>query len=598
MGEIQLDYSELEKKIDDWMPKMINIGIPRYSFIFHCNCAYVDAAVETGCFFSSSESLERHLVFALNYLTHLAYKYLPEEDVFNYEVNNLAYNYVYELLLEAIIYAELCDIFPKAYHNKASFFQKGNRIIVNEQELSRDSMQQFEYYLLRKPLHYVLQYGCGRTAKQDMSMRQMAIVNLFERYWGENVQNNDYQPYTAVEGAGFRAFLLSAAARRYILLYDSDYKVRQLRWTELLICFSSKGASQLRDMIPTDNDEYFQQAVEDCIYKPLGSGDYPKANLADAPIIRTKDGCMFVNPFILLFNNSVDTQFLNYLRRHDHNRFLILKDRIKERCIPDVEGWLGQKISGLRKKSNFEVKIPNTKNKRELDLLVCDSKGIALYIEFKHFYLPESYSEKRNLDREIKKAQRKMKEQLLAIHESGDEVIRLMGLDHRLNKLYGMIASYLYTGTDVGFDDECPIISLSTLKEAINNSEQISEIYDFCRTIEKRYTDVPLVKKKVVRPYANMNFELTKKVFAPDFEEKANKRIWNQVIKAMDSGIALKSVRYIDLCLSEIDATEGKMDETINDTFHKLGDGEKSLKGRNNPNTSKKKQRRRKKQTT
>ena len=45
-------------------------------------------------------------------------------------------------------------------------------------------------------------------------------------------------------------------------------------------------------------------------------------------------------------------------------------------------------IKGLNKVSNFELKIPGTKNKREFDLLVCDSMGNALYIEFKHFYLP------------------------------------------------------------------------------------------------------------------------------------------------------------------------------------------------------------------
>lgn len=110
MDKIQVDYNELEKVVDDWIPNLLNKEIPRYSFIFHCNCAYVDAAIETGCFFSSSESSERYLVFALNYLTHLAYKYLQEEEVFLYEVDDSIYEYTYRLLMEAYTYAELCDI--------------------------------------------------------------------------------------------------------------------------------------------------------------------------------------------------------------------------------------------------------------------------------------------------------------------------------------------------------------------------------------------------------------------------------------------------------------------------------------------------------
>lgn len=552
MDKTQVDYDVLENLVDNWIPELLIKEIPRYSFIFHCNCAYVDAAIETGCFFSSSEYSERYLVFALNYLTHLAYKYLQEEDVFLYEVNDLIYEYTYRLLMEAYTYAELCDIFPKSHNCKASFSKEGNLIIVNEEELCREGMQQYEYYLLRKPLHYILQYGCGRTAKADITKRQMAIFELYDSYWGENIWNVDFEPYSAIEGGGIRDYLMITAAKRYILLYDADFKVRKLRWTELLICFSSKGASQIRTMIPTDNDEFYQQAIEDCIYKPLGKDNYPKANLADAPIIRTKDGCMFTNPFLLLFNNSVDTQFLNYLRRHDNKRFLHIKDKIKERCIPEVESWLDRRMKGLNKISNFELKIPGTKNKRELDLLVCDSTGNALYIEFKHFYLPESYSEKCNLDRELKQAQIKMKDQLYAIKENGEEVMLLLKSDCKINKINGIIVSYLYTGTDVSISDEFPIISLLTVKEAIKSAAGINEIYNFCQKSEKKYACVPLIKKNVIREYAKMKFRITKKVFDPVFERKANERIYDHVVKAIDAGIALKRVKYKELNVNDL----------------------------------------------
>ena len=161
-------------------------------------------------------------------------------------------------------------------------------------------------------------------------------------------------------------------------------------------------------------------------------------------------------------------------------------------------------IKGLNKISNFELKIPGTKNKRELDLLVCDSIGNALYIEFKHFYLPESYSEKSNLDNELIKAQRKMKDQLYAIKENSEEVMHLLKLDYKINKIDGIIVSYLYTGTDVDISEEYPIISLLTVKDAIKNATSINEIYAFCQKSEKKYACIPLVKKNVIREYAKM----------------------------------------------------------------------------------------------
>lgn len=552
MSNEQVDYIELEEMVDNWIPKLLDKRIPRYSFIFHCNCAYVDVMIDMGCFFSSSESIERYLVFALNYLTHLAYKYLQEEEVFIYEVNDLLYEYTYKLLVQAYKYAELCDIFPKIHKNKASFSKDGDLIVVNEKELCRESMQQYEYYLLRKPLHYILQYGCGRTAKNDISERQRAIFELFNSYWGENMWNIDFEPYSGIEGKGIRDFLMYAAVKRYILLYDADFKSRTLRWTELLICFSKKGAAQIRTMIPTDNDEFFKQALEDCVYKPLGKENYPKANLADAPIIRTKDGCMFINPFILLFNNSIDTQFLNYLRRHDNERFLHIKDKIKERCIPEVETLLEERIEGIKKIANLNVKIPGKKNKRELDLLVSDSKGNVLYIEFKHFYLPESYSEKCSLDSELKEAQRKMKAQLYAIKENSDAVMRLLKSDCEIKKIDGIIVSYLYTGTDVDISDEYPIISLLTIKEAIKNAKELNEIYDFCQKSEKKYACVPLVKREIINEYAKMKFVITKKVFDPVFERMANKYIFEHVVKSIDAGFALRRVRYKELDLNSI----------------------------------------------
>ena len=262
---------------------------------------------------------------------------------------------------------------------------------------------------------------------------------------------------------------------------------------------------------------------------------------------------------LLLFNNSVDTQFLNYLRRHDNKRFLNIKDKIKERCIPEVESWIDRRLKRVNRIANFELKIPGTKNKRELDLLISDSIGNALYIEFKHFYLPESYSEKRNLDSELRKAQKKMRDQLYAIRENSEDVMHLLKSDCKLNRIKGLIVSYLYTGTDVCISDEYPIISLLTVKEAIENATSISEIYDFCKKSEKKYANVPLIKKNVVMEYANMKWEITKKVFDPVFEKKANKYIYAQVAKEIEAGIALKRVKYKELNLNAIIKNENDL---------------------------------------
>jgi hypothetical protein len=57
-----------------------------------------------------------------------------------------------------------------------------------------------------------------------------------------------------------------------------------------------------------------------------------------------------------------------------------------------------RKINNINDITNFEVKIPaKGKQKRELDYLAIDSNSIGLYIEFKHFYIPESSGEKKHL---------------------------------------------------------------------------------------------------------------------------------------------------------------------------------------------------------
>lgn len=178
---------------------------------------------------------------------------------------------------------------------------------------------------------------------------------------------------------------------------------------------------------------------------------------------KTNNGCSFTNPLVILFNNSLDTKFLNYLRRHDNSRFLIIKDKIKERCIPQVQFLLKRKIINIKDITNFQFKIPGKGNKkRELDYFVIDSNNIGLYIEFKHFYIPESTGEVKVLDTEFNKAMKKMPNQLDAIQKSWYTLSQEYKLPTDIKELHGMIVSYMYTGWDVPFNDNYPLVTLKS----------------------------------------------------------------------------------------------------------------------------------------
>ena len=338
-----------------------------------------------------------------------------------------------------------------------------------------------------------------------------------------------------------------------MLLYDNDFDIKRLRLSQIQILFSKEGTKKIKSFIPTENDEYYQAALEDCVYKPLGKGDFPKANIADAPIIRTNNGCTFTNPLVILFNNSLDTQFLNYLRRHDNSRFLIIKDRIKERCIPQVQLLLNRKINGIKDITNFEVRIPGKdKQKRELDYLVVDSGCVGLYIEFKHFYIPESAGETKVLDVEFNKAMGKMSAQLEAIQKSWDKLSQEYKLPTEIKELHGMIVSYMYTGMDVPFNDNYPLVNMSILSNAIEHSNSLHNIYEYCRTVEKVYRRVPTIIRKNKVYYAGYEFEVQDVALSPKFEEKINYMLNEQIYHKLINNNMLYYVPYMAIDYNDI----------------------------------------------
>lgn len=546
-------FQEIENDIDQWLPKKLNKKIPRYKYIYHCQCAFLDLMIDKKLLFSSAESIETQCIFALNYNIHLAYRYLKEDDAFEYDFDGNLYLYATKMLLEGLVYAKLCDIFPKLYSGKASMRQNGKHISFIYKNIPREKNRLMDYYLFRKPLSYLLQNACGITEKMDETQRQIFLSDLYKHYWGENLWNNDYEPYTAMEGGGIRDFFSITALKRFILLYDNDFDIKRLRLSQIQILFSKEGTQKIRSFIPTENEEYYQAAFEDCVYKPLGKGDFPKANIADAPIIKTNNGCSFTNPLVILFNNSLDTQFLNYLRRHDNSRFLIIKDKIKERCIPQVQFLLKRKIINIKDITNFQVKIPGKSNKkRELDYFVIDSNNIGLYIEFKHFYIPESTGEVKVLDTEFNKAMKKMPNQLDAIRKSWNTLSQEYELPTEIKELHGMIVSYMYAGWDVPFNDNYPLVNMSILSNAIEHSNSLLSVYKYCCNVEKVYKNVPTITQKNNLFYAGYEFEVEDVALIPEFETKINHMLKKQIRHKLINNGALYHVPYMAIDYNDI----------------------------------------------
>ena len=77
-------FQEVEKIIDQWLPQKLNREIPRYKYIYHCQCAFVDMMIDKKLLFNSAGSIETQCLFALNYNIHLAYRYLKEDNAFEY----------------------------------------------------------------------------------------------------------------------------------------------------------------------------------------------------------------------------------------------------------------------------------------------------------------------------------------------------------------------------------------------------------------------------------------------------------------------------------------------------------------------------------
>ena len=407
---------------------------------------------------------------------------------------------------------------------------------------------------MRKALSYTLQMASGKLQDCDNESAAMKLADIYMHFWNENMVYDDYEPYTRLDYGGVSFFFILAAMRRFNKLYRKDFDIVSLDSQKMMIILSPHGVAELRGYVPGKNDTLYNMALEDHIYKPIGKGTFPKLSVADAPLNRTSDGYLFANPLVILFNDSCETQFLNYLRKCDNARYLRIKDKIKERVIPLISEMVKYKFPTVTPIPNFYVKIPlQKKNRRECDLLLVDESGIAIYLEVKHFYYPQSFCETKKVDSELSKALGKMPDQLQAIAKNWDAIKNTYHITCNLKELHGIIVSHHYTGFDVEIDCNTPIVSATTLYESIAESQCFEDIYRGCKEIDEIYPSIRFLKKDLSIDFAGYIFHLEVECLDPLFEVQFIRSYRKQIFKSISS-TRLNSYKNVqDLARAYID---------------------------------------------
>ena len=553
-GEVldeQIDI--IESSIDRWLFDKLDVNIPRNKYIYHCNLAYLDIMVDQKMLFTP---YERHYLFSLNYNIHIAYKKLIEEDQFDYRFDYQLYPVAFKMILMGMQYSMLCDIFPLLHSDKAEMTKKGSDIFFKIDDLPRKHYKFINDFSMRKCLSYTLQMANGKLVESNVNDDSVAmkLADLYLHFWSENMQNDDYEPYTRMDWGGISFFLIVAAMRRFNMLYKKDFDIAALDSQKMMILMSPNGVPRMRDFVPSKDDGLYKKALEDHIFKPQGKGLYPKASIADAPLIRTKDGYVFANSLVLLFNDSSETQFLNYLRRCDNKRYLRIKDKIKERVIPLIQEMVKYKFPRAKSIANFYVKIPMHEDKeRECDLLLIDENGVAIYLEIKHFYNPQSFCEEKVLDKELVKALDKLPKQLDAIRNDWGKLKKQYDLPYDLLKLYGVIVSHYYTGVDVEIRSETPIVNSAILFESIVEAKSLEDIYVSCREIDELYPQIKFIQKELVVDFAGYKFHLYGECLDPMCEILVTQSYKRQVKKDLMSFMPTSYDNIQDLAQAYID---------------------------------------------
>ena len=520
---------EIESEIDNWLINNLDESIPRNKYIYHCNLAFIDIIVEQKMLFTP---FEKHYLFSLTYNTLIAHRKLKEEEKFDYTFDKELYILAFDRIIRGFQYSMLCDIFPLLHSKKGTIEVKDRNISLKLNNIPKKNFKYINDHSMRKTLSYMLQMANGKLEKCDDEEIAMQLSKLYMNFWNENMINEDYEPYSSLELGGIGFFFILASMRRFNKLYKNDFDIVSVDSQKMMILLSPNGVKKLREYVPTEDEELYKMALADNIYNPVEKEYFPKLNISEAPLNMTKDGYIFVNPLVMLFNDSMETRFLNYLRKCDNERYLRIKDKIKERVIPLIIEMIKYKFPNVKYIDNFHVKIPlQNKNKRECDLLLIDEDGFVLYLEIKHFYNPQSFCETKKVDSELKKALCKMPDQLSAIRENWQNIKKSYNINVDLKEIKGVVVSHHYLGYDLYIDQNTPIVNASNLYESIAESNSLKEIFLGCKEIDDIYPKIKFIKRELNFDFAKYNFTVEAECLDPRFEILLNKSYKNKVHK-------------------------------------------------------------------
>lgn len=527
------DVEKLEVEIDKWIYEKMDESLPRHKFIYHCNLVYIDLVIDQKALFSP---IEKYFLFSLDYNTHNAHKKLKEEKEFDYRFDNDMYKQAWKMMLWGFQYAMLCEIFPLLHSEKATMDIIDNDIFLSVKKIEKKNYKYLSDFSMRKALSYTLQMASGKLEKAEEETASKELADLYMHFWNENMLYEDFEPYTRLDYGGISYFFVMASMRRFTKIYRRDFDIVSLDSQKMMIVLSPLGSERMRAYVPGDNDELYKLALEDHVYKPVGKGSFPKLSVADASLNRTQDGYIYANPLVILSNDSYETQFLNYLRKCDNERYLRIKDKIKERSIPFICELVRGKFENVKTISNFQVKIPmSKKNRRECDLLLVDEQGVAIYLEIKHFYYPQSFCEMKKVDSEFVKALGKMPDQLSAITENWELIKKVYDVKCNLKNIYGVIVSHHYTGYDISIDQRTPIVDISSLYESIVEAKCLEDVYNGCREIDILYPSIPFLKRELVVDFAGYTFHFEVECMDPRWEMPFALSYRRQIYKSVNS---------------------------------------------------------------
>ena len=186
-------------------------------------------------------------------------------------------------------------------------------------------------------------------------------------------------------------------------------------------------------------------------------------------------------------------------------------------------------------------------------MLLIDSSGIAIYLEIKHFYYPQSFCETKKVDEELNKALDKMPDQLDAIRDNWEILKSTYKFQYNLKELCGIIVSHRYLGYDVPISEITPIVSSPTLYESIAEANTLYEVYKGCREVDEIYPNVKFLSRELVSDFAGYKFHFDVECLEPAFEinfiETCKNRAYREI--TLDAPKSFQSIK--DLAKAYID---------------------------------------------